>query len=50
MRIALIYDCLYPYTVGGAERRYRSVVAHLAREHDVTYDLRVLDWWRAIVS
>lgn len=37
MRIAIVYDCLYPYTVGGAERRYRSVVAHLAQRHDVTY-------------
>ena len=37
MRIAIVYDCLYPYTVGGAERRYRSVVAQLAQRHDVTY-------------
>lgn len=37
MRIAIVYDCLYPYTVGGAERRYRSVVAELARRHEVTY-------------
>lgn len=40
MRIALVYDCLYPYTVGGAERRYRSVVAQLAHQHDVTYITR----------
>jgi glycosyltransferase involved in cell wall biosynthesis len=40
MRIALVYDCLYPYTVGGAERRYRSMVAQLARQHDVTYITR----------
>src|SRR5262249_40720755 len=37
MRIAIVYDCLYPYTVGGAERRYRSVVAQLAQRHQVTY-------------
>jgi glycosyltransferase involved in cell wall biosynthesis len=37
MRIAIVYDCLYPFTVGGAERRYRSVVAQLAQRHDVTY-------------
>jgi glycosyltransferase involved in cell wall biosynthesis len=37
MRIAIVYDCLYPYTVGGAERRYRSVVAHLAQRHQITY-------------
>jgi len=37
MRIAVVYDCLYPYTVGGAERRYRSVVAQLAQRHEITY-------------
>lgn len=37
MRIAIVYDCLYPYTVGGAERRYRNVVAQLAQRHQVTY-------------
>jgi len=37
MRIAVVYDCLYPYTVGGAERRYRNVVAQLAQRHQVTY-------------
>ena len=40
MRIAFVYDCLYPYTVGGAERRYRSLVAQLAQRHDVTYVTR----------
>ena len=40
MRIAIVYDCLYPYTVGGAERRYRSLVAQLARRHAVTYVTR----------
>ena len=40
MRIALVYDCLYPYTVGGAERRYRSLVAQLARKHTITYVTR----------
>ncbi len=37
MRIAIVYDCLYPYTVGGAERRYATVVAQLAQRHEVTY-------------
>jgi glycosyltransferase involved in cell wall biosynthesis len=37
MRIAVVYDCLYPYTVGGAERRYRSVAAQLAQRHEITY-------------
>ena len=37
MRIAIVYDCLYPHTVGGAERRYRTVVEQLAQRHEVTY-------------
>jgi glycosyltransferase involved in cell wall biosynthesis len=37
MRIAIVYDCLYPYTVGGAERRYATVLAQLAQRHTVTY-------------
>lgn len=38
MRICLIYDCLFPYTVGGGERWLRNVAAELV-EHDyeVTY-------------
>jgi glycosyltransferase involved in cell wall biosynthesis len=37
MRICLVYDCLYPYTVGGAERWYRNLGERLAAEgHDVT--------------
>ena len=30
MRICLVYDCLFPYTVGGAERWYRNVAERLA--------------------
>ncbi len=38
MRICLVYDCLYPYTVGGAERWYRNLAAELvAAGHEVTY-------------
>jgi glycosyltransferase involved in cell wall biosynthesis len=38
MRICLIYDCLFPYTVGGGERWYRSLAERLAAEgHEVTY-------------
>jgi glycosyltransferase involved in cell wall biosynthesis len=37
MRIAIVYDCLYPYTVGGAERWYRSLADRLQVSHDVTY-------------
>jgi glycosyltransferase involved in cell wall biosynthesis len=44
MRICLVYDCLYPYTVGGAERWYRNLGERLAAaEHDVTY-LTLRQW------
>ncbi|HEX3691732.1 MAG TPA: glycosyltransferase [Solirubrobacteraceae bacterium] len=46
MRICLIYDCLYPYTVGGAERWYRNLAERLAGEgHEVTY-LTLRQWER----
>jgi len=48
MRVAIVYDCLYPYTVGGAERRYRSVGARLARQHAVTFVTR-RQWCRGTV-
>jgi glycosyltransferase involved in cell wall biosynthesis len=38
MRIALVYDCLYPWTVGGAERWMRALAEALAAAgHEVTY-------------
>lgn len=38
MRICLIYDCLFPHTVGGAERWYRNLALRLTAEgHEVTY-------------
>jgi glycosyltransferase involved in cell wall biosynthesis len=38
MRICVVYDCLFPYTVGGAERWYRSLAERLAAQgHEVTY-------------
>src|SRR6185312_14598586 len=38
VRICLVYDCLFPYTVGGAERWYRNLAERLAAEgHSVTY-------------
>jgi glycosyltransferase involved in cell wall biosynthesis len=44
VRIALVYDCLYPYTVGGAERWYRNLAERLAADgHDVTY-LTLRQW------
>ncbi len=46
MRICLIYDCLFPYTVGGAERWYRNLTERLVAEgHEVTY-LTLRQWPR----
>ena len=36
MRVCLVYDCLFPHTVGGAERWYRNLAERLAAEgHEV---------------
>ena len=44
MRICLVYDCLFPYTVGGAERWYRNLGERLAADgHHVTY-LTLRQW------
>jgi glycosyltransferase involved in cell wall biosynthesis len=46
MRICIIYDCLFPYTVGGAERWYRNLAQRLATDgHEVTY-LTLRQWPR----
>jgi glycosyltransferase involved in cell wall biosynthesis len=38
VRICIVYDCLFPHTVGGAERWYASLAEHLVEAgHDVTY-------------
>jgi glycosyltransferase involved in cell wall biosynthesis len=44
LRICLVFDCLYPYTVGGGERWYRALAEGLAaRGRQVTYVTR-LQW------
>ena len=44
MRICIVYDCLYPHTVGGAERWYRNLSERLAAAgHEVTY-LTMRQW------
>lgn len=44
MRICIVYDCLYPHTVGGAERWYRNVAERLASAgHEITY-LTMRQW------
>ena len=46
MRVCLVYDCLFPHTVGGAERWYRNVAERLSAEgHEVTY-LTLRQWDR----
>jgi glycosyltransferase involved in cell wall biosynthesis len=46
MRVCLVYDCLFPHTVGGAERWYRALAERLAADgHEVTY-LTLRQWDR----
>src|SRR5204862_439013 len=46
VRVCLIYDCLFPWTIGGAERWMRALGERLAAEgHDVTY-LTLRQWER----
>jgi glycosyltransferase involved in cell wall biosynthesis len=38
MRVCLVYDCLYPWSIGGAERWLRTLATELAAKgHEVTY-------------
>jgi glycosyltransferase involved in cell wall biosynthesis len=46
MRVCVVYDCLFPYTIGGGERWYRNLAERLAAEgHEVTY-LTLRQWDR----
>jgi len=46
MRVCLVYDCLFPHTVGGAERWYRNLAERLSADgHEVTY-LTLRQWER----
>jgi len=46
VRILIVYDCLFPHTIGGAERWYRNLAERLAADgHDVTY-LTLRQWQR----
>jgi glycosyltransferase involved in cell wall biosynthesis len=48
MRVCVVYDCLFPYTVGGAERWYVNLAGRLAQEgHEVTYVTR-RQWDRGV--
>jgi glycosyltransferase involved in cell wall biosynthesis len=38
VRICIVYDCLYPWTVGGAERWYRNLAERLSSTgHEISY-------------
>ena len=44
MRICLVYDCLFPHTIGGAERWYANLARQLVDDgHEVTY-LTLRQW------
>jgi glycosyltransferase involved in cell wall biosynthesis len=46
VRVCLVYDCLFPHTVGGGERWYRNLAERLAADgHDVSY-LTLRQWPR----
>jgi glycosyltransferase involved in cell wall biosynthesis len=46
MRVCVVYDCLFPFTVGGGERWYRSLAERLGRRgHEVTY-ITLRQWER----
>src|SRR5262245_19522483 len=36
-RVAVVYDCLFPHTVGGAERWLRALAERLGRRREVIY-------------
>src|SRR5262245_30361757 len=47
VRVCIVYDCLYPFTIGGAERWYRNLAERLASSgHEVTFLTR-RQWGRA---
>jgi glycosyltransferase involved in cell wall biosynthesis len=48
LRICVVYDCLFPWTVGGAERWYRNLAERLAADgHEVTY-ITLRQWDRGV--
>src|SRR5262245_27276181 len=47
VRVCIVYDCLYPFTIGGAERWYRNLAERLASSgHEVTFLTR-RQWGRS---
>jgi L-malate glycosyltransferase len=44
MRIALVYDLIYPYSKGGVEKRLRGLALHLARRGHEVHLYGTKDW------
>jgi glycosyltransferase involved in cell wall biosynthesis len=44
VRVCLVFDCLYPHTVGGAERWYRNLAEGLAAQGVQVSYLTLLQW------
>jgi glycosyltransferase involved in cell wall biosynthesis len=48
VRVCIVYDCLYPFTIGGAERWYRNLAERLVSSgHEVTFLTR-RQWERGV--
>jgi glycosyltransferase involved in cell wall biosynthesis len=48
VHVCLVYDCLFPHTVGGGERWYRSLAERLVADgHEVTY-VTLRQWDRGV--
>ena len=43
LKLAFVYDALFPYVKGGAERRYHELARRLAAEHEV--HCVTWQWW-----
>lgn len=46
LRVCIVYDCLFPHTVGGAERWYRNLAERLAANGDQVTYLTLRQWER----
>jgi glycosyltransferase involved in cell wall biosynthesis len=46
VRVCIVYDCLYPYTIGGAERWYRNLAERLAGAGSEVTFLTLRQWER----
>jgi glycosyltransferase involved in cell wall biosynthesis len=46
VRVCIVYDCLYPYTIGGAERWYRNLAERLAAAGAEVTLLTLRQWER----